>query len=220
MDNQAWEGFSFPDKDFFKVPNSFVEAMAHIDLSELKVILYVMRHTWGFQEFDTYKVITTDEFMNGRMLNDRTRMDSGTGLSDRGVKDGIMKAIEDGFLECETDNHDRARVKKSYRLKMKDESNEEEEKNERVNEKSPKSPRIKELQSMSYAEYLQSSEWASKRAKALRFAQFRCQLCNSNEALNVHHRTYERRGHELLGDLTVLCQDCHTTFTYNRDLAK
>lgn len=83
-----------------------------------------------------------------------------------------------------------------------------------------KKPRLTELQTMPYPEYLQSPEWAAKRSKALRFANYRCQLCNGNETLTVHHRTYERRGHELMGDLIVLCKDCHDTFTYNRELVQ
>jgi hypothetical protein len=30
--------------------------------------------------------------------------------------------------------------------------------------------------------------------------------------LDVHHRTYENKGKEKLGDLTVLCRECHTKF--------
>jgi len=214
-----WQGFSMPDTNYVRVPNDFVEALAVIDsLAELKVILYVMRHTWGFQEYDEYKKITTDEFMHGRMLKDRSRMDSGTGLSDAGVKIGVAKAIEHGFLECEVDVSDLARIKKSYRLKMK-------EADRPAQEPQPAKPaktkvsRIEELRALPYAEYLQTPEWTKKRTKALRFAQFRCQLCNGNESLNVHHRTYERLGHELLSDLSVLCKDCHSIFHQNRELA-
>lgn len=215
--DEVWEGFTMPIANFFKMPNSGVDALVQIDnLAELKVVLYVMRHTWGFQEYEEFKKITTDEFMYGRMLRDRTRMDMGTGLSNHGVQAGIAKAIEHGFLECEIDDSDRARIKKSYRLKMKSSANLD------TSEDKPRSARDRstELKTMPYPEYLQTPEWASKRAKALRFAQYRCQLCNTSESLTVHHRTYERRGHELMGDLIVLCKDCHDTFTYNRDLAK
>ncbi len=85
--------------------------------------------------------------------------------------------------------------------------------------KKPTDTRIIALQSMPYSEYLQSSEWQEKRKKALRFAGFKCQLCNSSEKLNVHHRTYERLGQELLGDLITLCNDCHCIFHQNRNLA-
>lgn len=84
--------------------------------------------------------------------------------------------------------------------------------------KKPTDTRIIALQSMPYSEYLRSPEWQEKRKKALRFAGFKCQLCNSAERLNVHHRTYERLGQELLGDLITLCNDCHSIFHQNRNL--
>lgn len=68
---------------------------------------------------------------------------------------------------------------------------------------------LKYLKSCPYSEYLQSEHWKDIRLMALRRASFRCQLCNAQDKLNVHHRTYERRGEELLSDLTVLCEPCH-----------
>jgi hypothetical protein len=38
----------------------------------------------------------------------------------------------------------------------------------------------------------------------------RCDFEMADRLLNVHHRTYERRGYELPEDLTVLCVACHT----------
>ncbi len=72
---------------------------------------------------------------------------------------------------------------------------------------------------MSYSEYLQSPGWKARRQKALKFANFRCQVCNSTEDLNVHHRTYERLGHEHMGDLITLCKNCHEIFHNNAELA-
>ena len=63
-----------------------------------------------------------------------------------------------------------------------------------------------------YHEYLQSEHWQSIRKAALKAADNRCQLCYSDLRLEVHHRTYERRGCELLSDLTVLCHRCHAQF--------
>jgi hypothetical protein len=68
------------------------------------------------------------------------------------------------------------------------------------------------LQTMPYQEYLETPEWKTLRDQKLKQAQFRCQLCNSPKELNVHHRTYERRGIEELGDLIVLCRRCHEKF--------
>lgn len=213
MDNtQNWEGLSFPNKDFFKVPNDFIEAMARIDnMPELKVVLYVMRHTWGFQEFDAHKKITTDEFVKGRKLRNGERIDSGTGLSTTGVKQGIARAIKHGFLECEIDNNDLGRIKKSYRLKVK--------KTSKLQKDKTEDTLLSELKSMAYEEYLKTPEWQERRKKALAYAKHRCQVCNSKDNLNVHHRTYERLGEELPSDLTVLCYECHRLFHNNRNLA-
>ncbi len=45
----------------------------------------------------------------------------------------------------------------------------------------------------------------------------RCRTCyatgGDGAPLEVHHRTYERLGHELVGDLTALCPGCHRTIT-------
>lgn len=67
-------------------------------------------------------------------------------------------------------------------------------------------------QVMPYAEYLQTEEWATKRAQAVERAGWRCQVCNAGGRLHVHHRTYERRGNEEPGDLTALCEQCHDLF--------
>lgn len=79
--------------------------------------------------------------------------------------------------------------------------------------------RSRELGTMLYREYLKTPEWAKRREQALQRAKFRCQVCSSPRNLNVHHRTYVRRGREHANDLTVLCRDCHTTFHQNRSLA-
>jgi len=69
------------------------------------------------------------------------------------------------------------------------------------------------LRAMPYEEYLQTPHWKRRREDRLRAAGRRCQLCNRGSGtLNVHHRTYERLGEELDGDLIVLCRSCHSTF--------
>lgn len=64
-----------------------------------------------------------------------------------------------------------------------------------------------------YKKYLLSPQWKEKRAVALNRAGNRCQLCNSKNKLEVHHRTYERIGVEIPEDLTVLCHECHSYFS-------
>jgi len=120
-DEEVFPGFWHPNNSegFSKMPHELIDRLDKIEsLSELKVILYIMRHTWGFQEFERGKKITTDEFMHGRKRADGSRMDNGTGLSDWGVKDGIAKAIKHGYVLCETDTKDKARIKKYYKINI------------------------------------------------------------------------------------------------------
>ena len=78
---------------------------------------------------------------------------------------------------------------------------------------------IQDHTTMPYGDYLQTDHWKIKREEALFAAIYRCQVCNRGQRLHVHHRTYERRGCELLSDLTVLCEDCHELFHNHRTLS-
>ncbi len=109
------------------MPKEWTDITAQVStLAELKVVEYVLKHTWGYQEFGIAKKITTDEFMYGRKRKDGTRMDQGTGLSLHSVIDGLKMAVRDGLLVEEIDARDRARVKKLYALKMRIEPQESE----------------------------------------------------------------------------------------------
>lgn len=73
--------------------------------------------------------------------------------------------------------------------------------------------RLNQLRRMPYREYLLTPEWKERRQRHLKSAGYRCQVCNSDDKmLDVHHRTYERRGEELFKDLIVLCRTCHGIF--------
>jgi hypothetical protein len=114
-----FEGFPLPKRNYFPMPNNWTDITAEIkNLAELKVVEYVMRHTWGYREFGIKKAITTDEFMHGRKKADGSRMDKGTGLSNRSVIDGLRLAEKHGYLESDIDTSDKARQVKSYALKM------------------------------------------------------------------------------------------------------
>lgn len=77
--------------------------------------------------------------------------------------------------------------------------------------------RLHQLKIMPYQEYLQTEEWKETRLKALKRADFKCQVCNKSDKLNVHHRTYENRGNEQNKDLTVLCEDCHKLYHFGEE---
>ena len=74
----------------------------------------------------------------------------------------------------------------------------------------PAPDRLAELQAMPYREYLRTREWQRTRAGALLRADYQCSLdATHTTGLEVHHRTYERLGAELPGDVVVLCKTCH-----------
>ena len=126
----VFPGFNTSFKGYSQLPNEWLdEIISQIDnIAELKVVLYIYRHTWGYQEkkinpddpakHDEIKRITTDEFMHGRKKADGTRMDRGTGLSNRSVIDGLRNAVKHGYILETVDDRDKGRVVKSYALNM------------------------------------------------------------------------------------------------------
>lgn len=59
-----------------------------------------------------------------------------------------------------------------------------------------------------YSEYLHSEGWIKTRDR-VRQERKVCEVCGSDEELQVHHLTYENIGNEKDEDLILLCKDCH-----------
>lgn len=68
------------------------------------------------------------------------------------------------------------------------------------------------LTAMPYGDYLRTQHWQRVREDTVRRAGRTCQLCNAEGPLEVHHRTYVRRGEERPDDLVALCAYCHEVF--------
>ncbi|UFW46275.1 MULTISPECIES: hypothetical protein [Bradyrhizobium] len=72
---------------------------------------------------------------------------------------------------------------------------------------------------MDYVAYITSAAWRNNpaRLRELAAANYACRLCPNAAAtgsrIEVHHRSYERLGHEIDGDVTALCSDCHLGVT-------
>ena len=62
-----------------------------------------------------------------------------------------------------------------------------------------------------YYNYLKTDKWKHIAEIVKKRASYRCQLCNTDEKLVVHHRTYDNVFDELnhLGDLICLCAAHH-----------
>lgn len=117
---KIFDGFDDPKQNWCKLPHSFIEGLPLIEtVSEFKVIMYILRHTWGYH--DDEKRITLDEFAHGRKRKDGSRIDEGTGLTIPSIRDGLKRAIAHGFIEHRQDSKDKARVKNFYTLKMRGE---------------------------------------------------------------------------------------------------
>ena len=74
-----------------------------------------------------------------------------------------------------------------------------------------KSLKTRFLNSMLYPAYLNSPYWRGLRDRIKKNAGHKCQICNSNKSLEVHHRTYDNRGDldNEIKDLVCLCKECH-----------
>lgn len=68
------------------------------------------------------------------------------------------------------------------------------------------------LSELPYELYLRTHHWQTIRRAALDHYGPACLLCGNTGQVDVHHRTYQRRGSERLHDLTILCRDCHGRF--------
>ena len=65
------------------------------------------------------------------------------------------------------------------------------------------------LRRLPYGEYLRTAHWSRVRDLALERARFACAICPARQRLQVHHRSYARRGFEQPEDVVVLCAECH-----------
>jgi hypothetical protein len=79
---------------------------------------------------------------------------------------------------------------------------------------------IQRLKSLPYSEYLNTPHWRKVRDSILERDAGKCKLCNSDQQLHVHHRTYQRLGEEIPEDLITLCASCHRTFHGNGVLVR
>jgi hypothetical protein len=119
------EGLPRPRANWFRMPNLIVLIIASLarerSYAEIIVLVYIIRHTWGYSEFDRPKHITLDEFEHGRMHadSDRTRIDNGTGLTRSAIQRALHRLAQRGILDVITDDHNPSYIRKSYRIRIK-----------------------------------------------------------------------------------------------------
>lgn len=91
------------------------------------------------------------------------------------------------------------------------------------NNRLAKQVRLLDKVGVDYYQYIRSKEWKEKADSAKQRADYKCQVCNASAdsiTLDTHHRTYERLGSELPGDIIVLCRECHQLYETNKKSPK
>jgi hypothetical protein len=88
-------GFSSPN--YTQTPNElFDELLPRLSESELKVLLYVIRRTFGFGK--EYDAISINQLAEGITTRDGRPLDRGTGLSRTSVKKATAALVDKGVL--------------------------------------------------------------------------------------------------------------------------
>jgi len=74
----------------------------------------------------------------------------------------------------------------------------------------------KNMTNRKYQQYLKSKTWREIRAKVIKNAGGKCEICGSRKRLVVHHMTYrDGLGNEKIENLKCLCEDCHNVKYHN-----
>ncbi|MDT7858283.1 hypothetical protein RQM47_16685 [Rubrivirga sp. S365] len=112
-----FQGFDPPRQNWFKTPTALIERLPEItSQGELAVVLYCIRHTWGWHQ--SSQRITLDEFEHGRKRKDGSRMDGGVSMANTSIIRGLKRAIEHGFLDVTEDGIDGGRMTKRYAVRV------------------------------------------------------------------------------------------------------
>jgi hypothetical protein len=132
LHNGEFPGFGPPETNWHRTPNGMTDIRARIirdpgdkargiepgTAAATVVLDYILRHTWGYQEFGEAKRITIEEFIEGRRTANGTRMDAGAGPSRATIIKALTYLEQRGYLDVERDDHDLGRRKKMYKLRM------------------------------------------------------------------------------------------------------
>lgn len=69
-----------------------------------------------------------------------------------------------------------------------------------------------------YREYLKTREWRFFRQQAFNHYGKKCNRCESELRLEVHHKHYRNLGKEELKDVEILCHSCHQSLHKRKKL--
>jgi hypothetical protein len=116
MGEFRFHGFNAPN--YTQTPNQlFDELLPHLNEGELKVLLYIIRRTFGFQR--DADDISIKQMMDGLVTRDGRRLDEGVGLS-RSAVIRALKGLQDKGVILARKNSDpeRGTLPSTYQLKF------------------------------------------------------------------------------------------------------
>ncbi|HEX2914542.1 MAG TPA: replication protein [Chloroflexia bacterium] len=91
----TFHGYGQPT--FTAIPDLFLDhQMQDLTKAELKVMLYIFRHTYGFQKH--CDAISYSQFVEGITTRDGRRLDRGAGVSERSVVRALDVLVERGLI--------------------------------------------------------------------------------------------------------------------------
>ena len=105
--------------NYTQVPNVFLdELMSALTGSELKVLMYITRRTFGFGKRSDN--ISLNQIANGITKKDGTALDKGTGLSKKQIINAINKLVDKGIIiKVKRASEKKALEATNYSLKFK-----------------------------------------------------------------------------------------------------
>ena len=99
-------GFAYPEANWYRLPNDWFDVWADLRQQTgrarikgpLQVTEYVIKHTWGWQNFTTPVRLSWHDFQYGRRNGPRN-LDHGTGLARRALRHALADVQTWGLLE-------------------------------------------------------------------------------------------------------------------------
>jgi len=97
MKNEKGQFIGFSSPRYTQVPDElFDELLSELTGAELKVLMYVVRRTFGFKRDSDH--ISLSQMVNGIVKKDGVVLDKGTGLAKDSVARATKSLVEKGIL--------------------------------------------------------------------------------------------------------------------------
>ena len=126
-----FDGFFEPKENYYRLPNTWFDIWIRIReeygsrfAALLKMLEYILIHTWGAGRFNGSVRLSADEIRNGRRIQKEKRLDQGTGISENAVRRAGDFLKKFGLLDITQDDKDKARRLRTYAPHMKNQLDE------------------------------------------------------------------------------------------------